>query len=123
MPRQRRGCNHQPDARASGRQQDVAKLNWLAKTSMAPKGGRWCERRYATIKDAERADPLTWSATGPADNISDVAAIISYVLGLQSRLFIGYRGAGDDVARRHAQRGRLGILSADTAFACPQASR
>src|SRR5262249_27341743 len=54
---------------------DVTKLNWLAKTSMAPK--LWyvgANARYPTIKDAAKADQVTWSATGPADNISDVAA-------------------------------------------------
>jgi tripartite-type tricarboxylate transporter receptor subunit TctC len=96
---------------------DVAKLNWLAKTSMAPK--LWyvgANARYPTIKDAERADPLTWSATGPADNISDVAAIISYVLGLKSKVVIGYRGAGDMSLAVMRNEVDSGILSADTAL-------
>src|SRR5439155_16375772 len=73
---------------------DVTRLNWLAKTSMAPK--LWYvgqNARYATIKDAAAADRLTWSATGPADNISDVAAIVSHVLALRSKIVTGYRGA------------------------------
>jgi len=96
---------------------DVAKLNWLAKTSMAPK--LWyvgANARYPTIKDAERADPLTWSATGPADNISDVAAIISYVLGLKSKVVTGYRGAGDMSLAVMRNEVDSGILSADTAL-------
>ena len=42
-------------------------------------------------KDAIAAERLTWSATGKADNISDVAAIISHVLGLKSKVVFGYR--------------------------------
>src|SRR5215470_12506380 len=64
---------------------DVTALQWLAKTSAAPK--LWfvgLHARYATIGDVATADPLTWAATGRADNISDVAAIISYVLGLRA---------------------------------------
>jgi tripartite-type tricarboxylate transporter receptor subunit TctC len=96
---------------------DVTKLNWLAKTSMAPK--LWYvgpHARYPTINDAARADPLRWSSTGPADNISDIAAIISYMLALKSKIVVGYRGAGDmwlAVLRNEAD---AGILSADTAL-------
>jgi len=96
---------------------DVTKLNWLAKTSMAPK--LWyvgANARYPTIKDAARADPLTWSATGPADNISDVAAIISYVLGLRSKVIVGYRGAGDMSLAVIRNEVDSGILSAGTAL-------
>jgi tripartite-type tricarboxylate transporter receptor subunit TctC len=96
---------------------DVTKLNWLAKTSMAPK--LWyvgSHARYPTINDAARAAPLRWSSTGPADNISDIAAVISYVLALKSKIVVGYRGAGDmwlAVLRNEAD---AGILSADTAL-------
>jgi tripartite-type tricarboxylate transporter receptor subunit TctC len=96
---------------------DVTALQWLAKTSAAPK--LWfvgADARYPTIKDAARADPLTWSATGKADNISDVAAIISYVLGLKSRIVIGYRGAGDMSLAVIRKEVDCGILSADSAL-------
>jgi tripartite-type tricarboxylate transporter receptor subunit TctC len=96
---------------------DVTKLNWLAKTSMAPK--LWyvgANARYSTIQDAARAERLTWSATGPADNISDVAAIISYVLGLKSKIVVGYRGAGDMSLAVIRNEVDSGILSADTAL-------
>jgi tripartite-type tricarboxylate transporter receptor subunit TctC len=96
---------------------DVRTLNWLAKTSTAPK--LWyvgSNARYPTIKDASRAAPLTWSATGLADNISDVAAIVSYVLGLRSKIVIGYRGAGDMSLAVMRNEVDAGILSADSAL-------
>jgi tripartite-type tricarboxylate transporter receptor subunit TctC len=94
---------------------DVAKLNWLAKTSMAPK--LWyvgAKARFPTIAEAVKADRLTWSATGPADNISDVAAIISDVLGLKSKVVVGYRGAGDMSLAVMRNEVDCGILSADS---------
>ena len=96
---------------------DVTAHQWLAKTSAAPK--LWfvgADARYPTIKDAATADPLTWSATGKADNISDVAAIISYVLGLKSRIIIGYRGAGDMSLAVVRNEVDCGVLSADSAL-------
>jgi tripartite-type tricarboxylate transporter receptor subunit TctC len=96
---------------------DVTKLNWLAKTSMAPK--LWYvgpHARYPTIKDATSAAVLTWSSTGPADNISDIAAIISYVLSLNSKIVVGYRGAGDMWLAVLRNEVDAGILSADTAL-------
>ena len=96
---------------------DVTKLNWLAKTSMAPK--LWYvgpHARYPTIEDAAGAALLTWSSTGPADNISDVAAIISYVLALKSKIVVGYRGAGDMWLAVLRNEVDAGILSADTAL-------
>jgi tripartite-type tricarboxylate transporter receptor subunit TctC len=95
----------------------VTKLNWLAKTSMAPK--LWfvgSNARYQTISDAARANPLTWSATGPADNISDVQSIISHVLALKSKIVVGYRGAGDMSMAVMRNEVDAGILSADTAL-------
>ena len=96
---------------------DVTMLKWLAKTSTAPK--LWyvgADARYPTIKDAVAADRLTWSATGKADNISDVAAIISYVLGLKSKIVFGYRGAGDMSLAVVRNEVDCGILSADSAL-------
>ncbi len=96
---------------------DVTKLNWLAKTSMAPK--LWyvgATARYPSIPEAAKANPLTWSATGPADNISDVEAIISYVLGLRSKIVVGYRGAGDMSLAVIRNEVDAGILSADSAL-------
>ena len=90
---------------------DVTALQWLAKTSAAP-----THARYATFGDVAKADPLTWSATGRADNISDVAAIISYVLGLKSRIVVGYRGAGDMSLAVLRNEVDCGILSADSAL-------
>jgi len=96
---------------------DVSKLNWLAKLSSAPK--LWFvgkSPRYASIAEAVKADPLTWSATGPADDISDVQAIISYVLGLKSKIVTGYRGAGDMSLAVMRNEVDCGILSADSAL-------
>jgi tripartite-type tricarboxylate transporter receptor subunit TctC len=96
---------------------NVSTLQWLAKTSQAPK--IWyvgANARYPTIKDATKANPLTWSATGKADNISDVAAIISYVLGLKSKIVFGYRGAGDMSLAVIRNEVDSGILSADSAL-------
>jgi tripartite-type tricarboxylate transporter receptor subunit TctC len=96
---------------------DVTTLKWLAKTSKAPK--IWyvgANARYPTIKDVIATERLTWSATGKADNISDVAAIISYVLGLKSKVVFGYRGAGDMSLAVMRNEADAGILSADTAL-------
>lgn len=96
---------------------DVTKLNWLAKTSMAPK--LWFvgqTARFRTLTDAAAAERITWSATGPADNISDVAAVISYVIGLQSKIVTGYRGAGDMSLAVIRNEVDCGVLSADSAL-------
>jgi len=96
---------------------DVTRLNWLAKTSMAPK--LWFvgqTARYPTFKDAAAAEKLTWSATGPADNISDVQSVISYVAGLRSKIVTGYRGAGDMSLAVMRNEVDCGVLSADSAL-------
>jgi tripartite-type tricarboxylate transporter receptor subunit TctC len=72
--------------------------------------------RYPTIRDAISADLLRWSSTGPADNISDIEAIISYVLALKSKIVVGYRGAGDMWLAVLRNEVDAGILSADTAL-------
>lgn len=96
---------------------DVDTLQWLAKTSAAPK--LWfvgAKARFPTVKDAIGAEPLTWSSTGKADNISDIAAIISYVLGIKSKIITGYRGAGDMSLAVVRNEVDAGILSADSAL-------
>jgi tripartite-type tricarboxylate transporter receptor subunit TctC len=96
---------------------DVTKLNWLAKMATAPK--LWFvgkNARYPSIAAAEQADPLTWSATGPADDISDVQAVISYVLGLKSKIVVGYRGSGDMSLAVIRNEVDSGVLSADSAL-------
>jgi tripartite-type tricarboxylate transporter receptor subunit TctC len=96
---------------------DVTKLNWLAKMAAAPK--LWfvgASARYPSIADAKTARPLTWSATGPADDISDVEAIISYVLGLTSKIVTGYRGSGDMSLAVIRNEVDSGLLSADSAL-------
>lgn len=79
-----------------GARWDVTKLNWLARTSDEPK--IWffgANSKLKTIDDAVKADHLKWSATGPADNISDVAAVVSQALGLKSEIIGGYKGIPD----------------------------
>lgn len=80
----------------SGARFDVATLNWLARTATESK--LWFVKPDSpihTIADAQAAAQITWSATGPADNISDVAAVISHALGLKSKIITGYKGAKD----------------------------
>jgi tripartite-type tricarboxylate transporter receptor subunit TctC len=97
---------------------DVTKLNWLAKMASAPK--LWFvskdNPRCASIADAMKADPLTWSATGPADDISDVQAVISYVLGLKSKIVTGYNGSGNMSLAVISNEVDCGLLSADSAL-------
>lgn len=96
---------------------DVIKLQWLAKLASAPKlwfAGKTA--RYRTVADARKAPRLTWSATGPADDISDVQAIISYVLGLHSKIVVGYRGSGDMSLAVISNEVDCGLLSADSAL-------
>jgi tripartite-type tricarboxylate transporter receptor subunit TctC len=96
---------------------DVSKLNWLAKLASAPKlwfAGKTA--RYGSVAEAREAPRLTWAATGPADDISDVQAIISEVLGLHSKIVVGYRGAGDMSLAIISNEVDCGILSADSAL-------
>ena len=96
---------------------DVTKLHWLAKTSAAPK--LWFtgkNSRIKTIQDALAAERLVWASTGPADNISDVAAVISDAIGLRSKIVIGYKGAGDMSLAVISNEADCGILSADSAL-------
>lgn len=79
-----------------GARWDVAKLNWLARTGAEPK--LWffsAKSKLGSIADAQAADRVLWSVTGPADNISDVGAVISHALGLKSKFVSGYKGASD----------------------------
>jgi len=74
----------------------VGELNWLAR--VAAESRLWfvnAESEIDTVADARAAERIRWSATGPADNISDVAAIISHALGLNSQIITGYQGARD----------------------------
>lgn len=101
----------------SGAPWDVDTLQWLAKTSAAPK--LWfvgAKARFPSVKEAIGADRLTWSSTGKADNISDIAAIISYVFGIKSKIITGYRGAGDMSLAVVRNEVDAGILSADSAL-------
>jgi len=96
---------------------DVNTLNWLAKMATAPK--LWFvgkESRFSSVADAMKAERLTWSATGPADDISDVQATISHVLGLKSKIITGYRGAGDMSLAVIRNEVDAGLLSADSAL-------
>jgi len=79
-----------------GARWDVSKLNWLARTASEAK--IWYlppNSPIKTIADAQAAESIRWSATGPADNISDVAAVISHALGLKSEVITGYKGSQD----------------------------
>jgi tripartite-type tricarboxylate transporter receptor subunit TctC len=96
---------------------DVTKLQWLAKMASAPK--LWFvgkEARYPSVADAMKAERLTWSATGPADDISDVQSVISYVVGLKSKIVTGYRGSGDMSLAVIRNEVDSGLLSADSAL-------
>jgi tripartite-type tricarboxylate transporter receptor subunit TctC len=96
---------------------DVTKLRWLAKLASAPKlwfAGKTA--RYPTVADARNANRLTWAATGPADDISDAEAVISYVLGLKSKIIPGYRGSGDMSLAVISNEVDCGLLSADSAL-------
>ena len=96
---------------------DVANLNWLAKVSAAPK--LWFvgpQAKFTTAADAIKAPQVIWPATAQADNISDIAAIISHVVGLKSKIVVGYKGAGDMSLAVIRNEADAGILSADTAL-------
>ncbi|HEX3506732.1 MAG TPA: tripartite tricarboxylate transporter substrate-binding protein [Xanthobacteraceae bacterium] len=97
---------------------DVTKLNWLAKMAAAPK--LWFVAKDSphipSIAAALQADPLTWPATGPADDISDVEAVISYVLGLKSKIVTGFSGSGNMSLAVIRNEVNCGLLSADSAL-------
>src|ERR1700681_896930 len=96
---------------------NVTKLNWLAKMASAPK--LWFvgkDARYQSIAGALQADPLTLSATRPADDLSDGHATISYVLGLKSKIVPGFRGSGDMSLAVIRNEVDSGLLSADSAL-------
>jgi tripartite-type tricarboxylate transporter receptor subunit TctC len=79
-----------------GARWDLEKLNWLARVAEEPK--LWFASKNGKIKsldDALAAPKILWSATGPADNISDVVAVLSQAVGLKSKVVTGYKGAKD----------------------------
>lgn len=79
-----------------GARWDLQTLNWLARVSEEPK--LWFVSKNGKIKnfqDALNAPRLLWSATGPADNISDVVAVLSEATGLHSNIVAGYKGSKD----------------------------
>lgn len=78
----------------AGARWDVRKLVWLGRTAQERKIWFFSTKsKLKTIGDALKATEIKWSATGPADNISDVEAIVSNVLGLKSKIVTGYKGA------------------------------
>ncbi len=78
----------------AGARWDVRKLVWLGRTAQERKVWFFSTKsKLKTLDDALKAQEIKWSATGPADNISDVAAIVSHVLGLKSKIVTGYKGA------------------------------
>ncbi|MBX9759633.1 MAG: hypothetical protein K2Y29_12740, partial [Beijerinckiaceae bacterium] len=96
---------------------DVGKLQWLARVGSSPK--IWFVGRSGKYKDFDslmRAPQVAWAATGKADNISDVASVISYVTGLRSKMVVGYRGAGDMTLAVMSGEADTGVLSADSAL-------
>jgi tripartite-type tricarboxylate transporter receptor subunit TctC len=79
-----------------GARWDLQKLNWLARVAEEPKV--WFvspKGKIHSFSDAINAPKLLWSATGPADNISDVVAVVSEATGLHSKVVTGYKGAKD----------------------------
>jgi tripartite-type tricarboxylate transporter receptor subunit TctC len=79
-----------------GARWDLEKLNWLARVAEEPK--LWFASKNGKIKslnDALAAPKILWSATGPADNISDVVAVLSKAVDLKSKVVPGYKGAKD----------------------------
>ncbi|MEQ9811930.1 MAG: tripartite tricarboxylate transporter substrate binding protein [Azospirillaceae bacterium] len=95
---------------------DVGELNWLARTAEEPKVLLFGpESPLQTVEDAMNADVVTWSATGPADNISDVAAVLSHALGINSEIITGYQGARDMSLAVVNGEVDAGILSASSA--------
>jgi len=100
-----------------GARWDVEKLNWLARTGEEPKLWFFSSKsKLKTVEDALSAQQVTWSATGPADNISDVAAIISHALGIKSKIITGYKGAKDMSLAVVNGEVDSGVLSASSAL-------
>lgn len=100
-----------------GARWDVEKLNWVARTGEEPK--LWffsTKSKLKTLDDALKADQVSWSATGPADNISDVASIISHTLGIKSKIITGYKGAKDMALAVVNGEVDSGVLSASSAL-------
>jgi tripartite-type tricarboxylate transporter receptor subunit TctC len=96
---------------------DVGRLQWLARVGSSPK--IWFVGRKGKYKDFDalkNAPQIAWAATGKADNISDVASVISYITGLRSRMVVGYRGAGDMTLAVINGEADSGVLSADSAL-------
>ena len=96
---------------------DVGKLQWLARVGSSPK--IWFVGKSGKYKDFDglkNAPQIAWAATGKADNISDVASVISYITGLRSKMVVGYRGAGDMTLAVVKGEADSGVLSADSAL-------
>lgn len=104
--------------RREGARWDVEKLNWLARTGEEPKIWFFSPKsKIKTIDQASKADLVTWSATGPADSLSDTASIISHALSLKSKIITGYKGAKDMSLAVVNGEVDAGILSGSSALA------
>ncbi len=51
---------------------------------------------YQSVADAKKSEqPLIWVGSGKIDGNADFSAIMSYALGLKSKIIIGYKGTAD----------------------------
>ena len=81
---------------APGVNYDVRKQTWLARLSseakvmlLGPKSP------YHTVADmVQSQQPVIWAGSGKIDGNADFSAIANYVLGLKSKIIIGYKGTG-----------------------------
>ncbi|MGE0627569.1 MAG: hypothetical protein AB7O43_07050 [Hyphomicrobiaceae bacterium] len=104
-----------------GNEVDASSLNWLAGLSGSPK--LWLASRSSSLRsvqDAVRARQLRWPAAGPADTFSDVAAILSYALGLKSKIVTGFSGPSDMARAVIDRNADCCLLPADTALRSAQ---
>jgi putative tricarboxylic transport membrane protein len=74
---------------------DLHKVNWLGRIIAEPKVLSWGGKvAFKTVADAKAAIPeFRWGAGGKTEDLSVTAAIMSEILGLNSKIILGYKGS------------------------------
>src|SRR6185295_7441997 len=76
---------------------DVRMQTWLARVSSEAKVALLGPKSsHHSVADAMRSDqPIIWVGSGKIDGNADFSALLNHVLGLKSKIVVGYKGTGD----------------------------
>ena len=78
-----------------GRRFDIEEMNWLGRIASEPGVVMLSAASpYRTIEDLKNADrPIRFSASSPADGMSDYAAVFCHVAQIECEIITGYSGS------------------------------